>query len=237
MGGLSLIVAVMPAMGLVALCTGLALTRITGYHSGRSDAGGWLARVDALLRVAAGRKAGPPQPAYGRFGALGYLYVPCVRMSGNGSPAGPRRWVQQVPIVKKTAKLIYYASDSWNRREAVVSPGCISREQFEADTRCHGRGYCPHGKDRCRHGYRPGVIPIPGGHRTGSAGRLFYATRQAAENDLYRAERARTGKTVPQAAPIRELRRAMLDAHPDRGGTAERFIQARCSYQAALRQA
>ena len=61
-----------------------------------------------------------------------YLYVP---LRPPGYPAGTRRWVQEVPIVRKTAKLIYYASDSWDRREAVVSPGCISREQFEADTR------------------------------------------------------------------------------------------------------
>jgi len=32
-----------------------------------------------------------------------YLYVPCVR----GCPAGTRRWVQAVPVVRKTAKLIY----------------------------------------------------------------------------------------------------------------------------------
>ena len=64
----------------------------------------------------------------------GYLYVPCVRIR-HGYPAGTRRWVQEVPIVKKTARLIYYASDSWDRREAVVSPGCISREQFETAPR------------------------------------------------------------------------------------------------------
>ena len=79
-------------------------------------------------------------------------------------------------IVKKTAKLIYYASDSFDRREAVVSPGCISREQLQTDTRCHDNcpagtrgvrcakhGYtwqhCPHGEDPCRHGYPAGVIP------------------------------------------------------------------------------
>ena len=138
MDGLSLLVAVMPAMGLVALCTGLALARIAGCRSSH-------------------------------FGAVEYLYVPCTRIR-HGQSAETRRWVQAVPIVRKTAKWIYYASDSWNRREAVVGPGCISREQFEADTRCHGRGYCPYGEDRCRHGHRPGVIPIPGGHRTGSAG-------------------------------------------------------------------
>ena len=206
-----------------------------------------------------------------------------------------RRWVQEVPIVKKTAKLIYYTSDSWDRREAVVSPGCISREQFETDTRCHdhcprdiaaglvcaphGRGHrhcvhvlapgrhchapggcgedcpadtrgvrcarhgytwehCPHGEDRCRHGYPAGVIPIPGDrHRPGSADRLFFATRQAAEDDLYRGERERAGQAAPQAPPIKELRRAMADAHPDRGGTAEQFIQARRRYQTALRSA
>jgi hypothetical protein len=143
-------------------------------------------------------------------------------MSGDGSAAEPRRWVQEVPIVKKTAKLIYYASDSWDRREAVVSPGCISREAFEADT----------------WGYRPGVIPIPGDrYLAGPAGRLFFATRQAAEHYLRRGDRELAKQIAPPAAFIKELRRAMLDAHPDRGGTAERFIQARCRYQAGLRQA
>jgi hypothetical protein len=136
-----------------------------------------------------------------------------------------------VPIVKKTAKLIYYTSDSWNWRDAVVSPGCISREQFEADTRCHRQ-------DRCRYGYPAGVIPIPGHcHRAGPAGRFFFATREAAEGDLYREERGRAGQAGREAALIKELRRAMADAHPDHGGTAEQFIQARRQYQTALRQA
>jgi hypothetical protein len=160
-----------------------------------------------------------------------------------------------VPIVKKTAKLIYYTSDSWDRHKAVVSPGCISREQFETDTLCHddcpadtrgmrcaGHGYtwehCPHGEDRCRHGYPAGVIPIPGHrHRPGPAGRLFFATREAAEDHLYRRERERAGQAAPQAPLIKELRRAMADAHPDRGGTAEQFIQARRRYQTVLRPA
>ena len=193
-----------------------------------------------------------------------------------------------MPIVKKTATLIYYTSDSWDRREAVVSPGCISREQFEADTRCrehcprdaagpvcaaHGRGHrhcvhvlapgrgcyapggcgqdcpadtrgvrcarhgytwehCPHGEDRC-HGYPAGVIPVPG-HRPGQAARLFFATRQAAEDHLYRADGRQAGQAAPHAPHIKELRRAMADAHPDRGGTAEQFIQVRRRYQTAL---
>ncbi len=153
--------------------------------------------ADALKRItAAGRKARPPKPGAHDAAAVEYLYVPCVRIRYRGHPAGTRRWVQEVPIVKKTARWIYYTSDSWDRREVVVSPGRISREEFETDTRCRGNcpagtrgvrcarhGYtwehCPHGEDRCRHGYPAGVIPIPGDrHRPGPAGRLFFATRE-----------------------------------------------------------
>jgi hypothetical protein len=288
----SLIVAVMPIMTLIALFTGTAL---------RSHAGGPLARANALKRISAtGRKARPQRPGAHDAARVEYLYVPCARIGNHGYPAGTRRWVQEVPIVKKTAKLIYYTSDSWDRREAVVSPGCISREQFETGTRCrddcprdiaaglvcarHGRGHrhcvhvlapgrhcyapggcgqdcpadtrgvrcarhgytwehCPHGEDRC-HGYPAGVIPIPGErHRPGPAGRLFFATRRAAEDHLYRGDRERAGQAAPKAPPIKELRhikelrRAMADAHPDRGGTAAQFIQARRQYQTVLRSA
>jgi hypothetical protein len=82
------------------------------------------------------------------------------------------------------------------------------------------------------------VIPIPGVcHRPGPVGRLFFATREAAEDHLYRGERERADQAAPQALLIKELRRAMADAHPDRGGTAEQFIQARRRYQTALRSA
>ena len=144
-----------------------------------------------------------------------YLYVLCVRRY----PAGTRRWVQEVPIVRKTAKLIYYASDSWDRREAVVSPGCISREQFETDTL-----------------YPADVIPVPG-HRQRPAGRLFFATREAAEAGLRRGERQRAERVTAPALAIKDLRRVMIDAHPDRGGTAEQFIEARRRYETALRAA
>ena len=215
----SLIVAATPMMTLIALFTGITLPFIAASRSGRSHAGGR-----------------PPEPGAHDATPAGYLYVPCARIRNHGYPAGTRRWVRQVPIVKKTAKLIYYTSDSWDRREAVVSPGCISREQFEADTRCRDDWeHCPHGEDRCRHGYPAGVIPIPGDrHRPGSAGRLFFATREAAEAALYRGERERAGQAAPQAPPIEQLRRAMADAHPDRGGTAGQFIQARRRYQTAL---
>ena len=106
--------------------------------------------------------------------------------------------------------------------------------------RCAKHGYtwehCPHGEDRCRHGYPAGVIPVPGA-RSGSAGRLFFATRQAAEDHLYRGEGERAEQGVPHAPSVKELRRAMADAHPDRGGTAEQFIDARRRYQTALRPA
>jgi len=152
--------------------------------------------------------------------AVEYLYVPCVRVRYRGHSAEIRRWVQEVPIVRKTAKWIYYASDSWNPRTAVVSPGCISREQFESD----------------RHGYPAGVIPIPGNRYVAKpAGRLFFATRKAAEHHLYRGEREPARQSAPQPAPVKQLRRAMADAHPDRGGTVEEFIQARRRYQMALR--
>ena len=85
------------------------------------------------------------------------------------------------------------------------------------------------------------MIPVPGDrHRPGPAPRLFFATRQAAEASLYPGERQPAqpaGHAAPKAPPVKELRRAMADAHPDRGGTAERFIQARHRYQTALRSA
>ena len=82
------------------------------------------------------------------------------------------------------------------------------------------------------------MIPIPGHrHRPGPAGRLFFATRQAAEDHLHRRERERAQQAVPRAPLIKELRRAMADAHPDRGGTAEQFIQAHRRYQTVLRAA
>ena len=289
----SLIVIVTPTMTLITLLTGIALAFIAGSRSGRSRARGSLASAHPRRRTGAGRKARPHKPRPAGAAPAGYLYVPCTRIRYHGSSAETRRWVQEVPIVKQTAKWIYYTSDSWDRGAAVVSPGCISRDEFETDTRCHdhcprnmtaglvcaphGRGHrhcvhvlapgrrchepggcgddcragirgwrcakhgytwehCPHGEDRCRHGYPAGVIPVPGA-RSGSAGRLFFATRQAAEDHLHRRESERAQQTVPQAPLIKELRRAMADAHPDRGGTAEQFIRAHRRYQTVLRAA
>ena len=224
----SLIVIVTPTMTLITLLTGIALRFIAAGRSGRSRARGPLASADPRKRTGAGRKARPHKPRPADAVPAGYLYVPCTRIRYHGSSAETRRWVQEVPIVKQTAKWLYYTSDSWDRIEALVSPGCISRDEFETDTRCHdhcprnmtaglvcaphGRGHrhcvhvlapgrrchepggcgddcragirgwrcakhgytwehCPHGEDRCRHGYPAGVIPVPGHrHRPGPAG-------------------------------------------------------------------
>jgi hypothetical protein len=61
--------------------------------------------------------------------------------------------------------------------------------------------------------------------------------RPPAEYHLYRGERERAGQAgqaTRGVSPVKELRRAMADAHPDRGGTSEQFIQARRRYQTAL---
>ena len=294
MDGPGLIFIVMPIVILIALFTGIALPFAAASRPGRSHAGGRLARADALRRIrAARRKARPPESGADNAAPAEYLYVPCARR--NGYPAGTRHWVQEVPIVKKTAKWIYYTSGSRHRSAAVVSPGRISREEFETGTCCqddcprdiaaglvcaaHGRGHrhcvhvlapgrhcqapggcgqdcpagtrgarcakhgypsghCPHGDDPCHHRYPAGVIPVPGDcPRPGRAGRLFFATREAAEANLHRAEREQAGQAARLAPPIKELRRAMADAHPDRGGTAEQFIQARRQYQTGLQTA
>jgi len=174
------------------------------------------ARADALKRItAARRKVRPPKPRANDAAAVEYLYVPCVHTPGQDGSAEPRRWVHAVPIVKKTAKWIYYTSGTWDRNHAVVSPGRISREEFETDT-----------------------IPIPGDrHCREPAGRHFFATREAAEAALGRREHERAEHAARKARPIKDLRRAMADAHPDRGGTAEQFIEARRRYETALRPA
>src|SRR5260370_35373960 len=92
------------------------------------------------------------------------------------------------------------------------------------------------------------LVTRPYGDRTG------YVSRQALERDgevWYRAGREHLYATCERAQAIidahprkprgrrdlRELRRAMADAHPDRGGTNEEFIAARERYERALRQA
>jgi hypothetical protein len=187
-----------------------------------------LIEVAAKRIAAAARKSGLPNSIASGAVQVEYLYVPCTRTRYGGHSADTVRWVQPVPVVRKTADLIYFTSDSCNWREALVSPGCINREQFESDTRCHR-------EDRCRHGYPADVIPIPR-HclHAGSAGRFFFASRAAAERILGRQERRHARQAVREAALIADLRRAMASAHPDHGGTAEQFIDLRRRYETAL---
>ena len=72
---------------------------------------------------------------------------------------------------------------------------------------------------------------------------LISRGRLAGTNALRRigaaARQARPPKTGPDdtargAARVKELRRAMADAHPDRSGTVEQFIEARRRHQTAL---
>lgn len=168
----------------------------------------WARRASGTRKRTSAAKRKARAPVRGPDDAAAYLYVPCVRIRDRGCSAETRCWVQAVPIIKKTATRIYYTSDTWDRREAVVSPGCVSRDELEAGN----RGYGPDG-------------------------RVLFATRKAAEEELRLGRHERAGRLPSRAPLIKELRRAMADTHPDRGGTAEQFIQARRLYEAALRPA
>lgn len=109
-------------------------------------------------------------------------------------------------------------------------------------TRCSEHGctwdHCPHGRapGDCYHGSPAGQGHLRGrnGHHGGGD---VYATREAAEEYLYRWEREQERRQREQEPEIKRLRREMADAHPDRGGTDEGFIAARERYQQALREA
>ncbi len=209
--------------------------------------------ADVLKRVNAARRRARPPSGTAQPQAVEYLYVPCVYTPYDDSQAETRRWIAAVPIVKKTAKRIYYdVSDSWESAHGAVRLGFIDRQAFEADTRCasecpralpaglvcaeHGYTWqhCPHGQNPCRHGYPAGQIRIPGDHRRFWHGSQFFATREAAEEDLHGAQRERDRT---EAEPeIRRLRMEMAGAHPDRGGTSDEFIAARKRYEHALRR-
>jgi hypothetical protein len=238
----------------------------------------------------------PPKTSAAEAASVEYLYQPYSWDSDYGET---RKGISEIPIVKKTAKRIYYdKSDRWDKRDGVVTLGYIDREEFETDTRCrdtcsrdipagivcapHGRDFphcvhfggqdyrdprhysprgcgetCPvdtpgmacavHGVtwDHCPHRHAPGScyegkasgqISEPGG-RWYTTGGDFYATREAAEEYLYRWERERERRLAEQGPELKRLRMAMADAHPDRGGTNEGFIAARKAYERAMRQA
>ena len=137
----------------------------------------------------------------------------------------------------------------------MLTLGYIDRADFEADTRC--REECPvnvpgtdcanHGYTwrHCIHGSRPGECghgsPAGQAERPGSRwydhGGTFFATREAAEEHLFRRERDQEQKRAEAEPELRRLKLAMADAHPDHGGTSEEFIAARERYEQALRRA
>jgi hypothetical protein len=90
--------------------------------------------------------------------------------------------------------------------------GRVSRVLLERDGEvCR----CMYGNARyCSAGFGGKAIP---------AGHILYASRKAAE--------------AVAAGDVKELRRQMADAHPDRGGTNEEFRAARERYERTLRQA
>jgi hypothetical protein len=96
--------------------------------------------------------------------------------------------------------------------------------------------HCPHGHwpGQCWKGDAPGEVRTRNYH---DHDYHLFATREAAEDCLFRWERERECKRKERGPELRRLRLAMADAHPDRGGTDEEFIAARERYERALRQA
>ncbi len=99
--------------------------------------------ASALKRInAARRRARPPKPGATGTTLLEYLYEPWSWSDYDNPPYETHKGINEIPIVKKTAKRIYYdSSDSWDRSEGVITLGYINREDFEADTRC--KDTCP----------------------------------------------------------------------------------------------
>lgn len=126
---------------------------------------------------------------------------------------GGRRWVHskvvRLPIVKKTARRIYYLRSS---EPGEFEQGYIDRQHFEA------HGWVWSSRYKKIYAQPPKVpddkpfIPPP-----------FDPTP-------YRAA------TTPDPGELKRLKAAMADAHPDRGGTSEAFIAARERYLRARRR-
>jgi hypothetical protein len=145
---------------------------------------------------------------------------------------------------------VHFGTDDWyrlgcyNRGRRGQTPDCTAaecpldmpgRKCAEHDLTWE---HCPHRDNpgECRHGYLAGAgrLPYSSEHHGGGT---VYATREAAEEYLYRWEREQERNREEARPELRRLRMAMADAHPDRGGTNEGFIAAREAYERALRQA
>ena len=63
--------------------------------------------ASALKRIGGtGREVRLPKLGAADATTIECLYIPCVRTRRNGHSVETHRWVQEVPIVKKTAKTI-----------------------------------------------------------------------------------------------------------------------------------
>lgn len=125
-------------------------------------------------------------------------------------------------------------------RRCWMPPGCENTCPIDTPgTRCAKHGspweHCPHdySPGQCIYGSAAGECRLPAGSGHYDGGTV-YATREAAEENLYRWEREQQRKR-PQEPELKRLRHEMADAHPDRGGTNEQFIAARKRYEHALR--
>lgn len=112
-------------------------------------------------------------------------------------------------VTRKTAKRIYYVRREARWGDDGPETGYVSREAMERDGKVWSWS-----KD-----YDDDAT--------------LFATREAAEESI--AEWLRQDQAgLPD---LKELRRAMADAHPDRGGSADEFMAARQRYRHALRLA
>lgn len=176
-------------------------------------------QVNAVKRSARAPKPGTVEPA-----PVEYLYEPWSWTDYDNPPYETLRGIRQIPVIKKTARRIYFDNTSrWDRRDAVITLGYIDRQEFEADTR------------NCHRGTLAGATTLPSSSQHG--GGTVYANREAAEEYLFAHLRTQERKRQEAEPDLRRLRMEMADAHPDRGGTNEGFIAARKRYKEALRRA
>ncbi len=116
-----------------------AAIRLAGKpHGGGIGRPAWAAEILKQIN-AARRRARPPKRKTAEAAPVEYLYEP---WSWYDDSSETHNGINVIPIVKKTAKRIYYdRTDSWDRVGGTVTLGYISREDFETDTRC--RDICP----------------------------------------------------------------------------------------------
>ncbi len=213
-----------------------AATRLGRNPEAGSLTGNTRTAAGALKQLNAAKRAARRPSGDKGAGVVEYLYA-AYSSSWIDDMTGRRdQRVIAYQITRKTAKRIHYirrkGTPEWNEPPVI---GYISRDELAADTRCPGGGY----PDLCEHGHQAAHGDGPGEIRTSRYHDYDYhlfASREAAENYLFRWERERERETAEREPEVKRLRMAMADAHPDRGGTAEAFIAARKRYERALRR-